>query len=441
MKSRLAIKRGNPEFNDIVVLLLLLTLLQILFAMNATIKATWPEFAQPFGHIGYDVFFAALSLLFLYVPVRVSKTTVLSSGISAGILILVVSQKFHLKVSNIFGFPTMKSASADWESIYNYAHCPGNSMTNACDTYGRAWYYGNIWKAFAVIPNSHLFLYLGYFAFVFGITALVWSIWSIFPSAMLIILSSPAIFMLAERINSDILLLGLVIVICANVGHLPKRFSSAVTIILSCALAAAKPFFGIIFLRRSLGIKNLMIGTICVTASIYISFGGLSNISAARKATLYSLSTQFGADMIGALIVPHETFYVRLLWGVIITGIIVLLFMRNKIVEIGHLALREKPNKFNLVLASALMFSLSYLSGSQVFYKTILGLPFAIWFFVSISSSEKRTERCYGLLVVLGSLGVGGTIIRVLATTSLAVASIEFVLKYFKSEITSKIHT
>ena len=258
-----------------------------------------------------------------------------------------------------------------------------------------------------------------------------------FPSLVLLILVSPSLIFSIERGNSDIFLYALVLL-----GLHVKSKSHIFSLVFTSFLVSMKPFF-IAFIFRNQPKKMILFLSSIIFIAVYLLSmdSRLSDIKKARLSTLYPPASQIGAEQIPSFFIQFysnhlqkvdlpwdggvKLYYFSLGIGVLLTFLISLVFVRNHfLVELSSGVSQLNEYFKNVVLVSAGIFLVSYLSGSQVSYKSWMASPVIFLMIRQLTLQSKQKNLRIVLfysLVILGCFGVSIWILRSLGTFMLSV--------------------
>jgi hypothetical protein len=349
-------------------------------------------------------------------------------------------------ISNFYGFVPMPVGLADWVIIPNYVDCEDSS---GCDPFGRFHGYGLGWKllvplgsdGFSVVVLSATLFYI-----LFELSRL--SAHLDLPSLVLPLLISPSMIFSIERGNSDIFLYALVLM-----GLHVKSKSQIFNIVFTSFLVSMKPFF-FAFILKNLPKKVVLIPASIFLVGIYLASmaGGLSDIKKARLSTLYPPASQIGAEQIPSFLIQfylnhhHKAnlpwdggiglYYLSLGIGITLLLLSLLMVARHNFsnqLSSATAQLADYPK--NVVLVSAGIFLLSYISGSQVTYKSWMAFPIVLLIIKQLIFNGSKNSYILIFictLAIIGCFGINIWVLRSAGTFLLAAICLGVLwLEYF----------
>jgi hypothetical protein len=337
-------------------------------------------------------------------------------------------------ISNFYGFVPMPIGLADWVIIPNYVDCEDSG---GCDPFGRFHGYGLGWKLLVPLGSevfSVLVLSATLFYILFELSRL--STHLNLPSLVLALVISPSMIFSIERGNSDIFLYALVLL-----GLRVKNKSQIFNLVFASLLVSMKPFF-ITFILKNLPKKLVIIPASIFLVGIYVASmdGGLSDIKKARLSTLYPPASQIGAEQIPSFFIQFylnhyqktnlpwnggiEVYYLSLGIGVALLLLSLLVVVRKKFLYQLSSALDQLTDYHkNIVLVSAGVFLVSYISGSQVTYKSWMAFPIILLIIKQLifnSGKNSYTLLLFCTLAIIGCFGINIWALRSVGTFLLA---------------------
>jgi hypothetical protein len=396
------------------------------------------SFYGPFQDSYYSIFFQTILILFatysLWRPrtleLRNSYIFLLSSTIFlVGLLFTYID---HQLIRTGFNVSRMKSAFADWLAVFDYLHCREGFGNITCDRFGRPWMYGSGFRLFSVFKSEDAFILLGLVLTFITIALVIYYILTVSNSLVVIAIGlSPSFLFAIDRMNSSFIFLGVCCLIALpffDLGKKRRAFSSLIGI----SLNLFKPLFVLSGLRIGF---NKFINVMIVASSgllAYISIGGFKNLEIARNATWYDQHSQFGAQFLGMLFLSGFSEKTQSALGIFI--LIALTFLTLKKNSSIFLTQSQLAPQFqNLCTATASVYLIGYVSGSQVIYLSLTGifLPIFLYNAFQVRNDYIKLFLTFGFL---GSLGLGFSFFRIFASTCLAVLVFQWLIFVFLKE-------
>lgn len=343
-------------------------------------------------------------------------------------------------IAKFFRFNAINPHLADWIFIPAYIACPDDS---GCDPLGRSPAYGVGWKLLFLLSNLNFSIFL--LAVTTGfVCAQIYKYAAVHGHALLgsAIIVSPSFLFAVERGNSDLFVVGLILV-ALSLSMKSKVFNLAFSIF----MVTLKPFFAGIYMSRRHKLKGiLLILPIFATALLASYKFDFLRIQESRKATLFSPYSVFGVDQIPALFIQQDTvasvrwspsydlFRLSFLSGVIsfIFLLAILVYCQYPGITIRSLGqnVEEKADRLTVVFSA--VYLLTYLSGSQVWYKTWFAFPILFLIIKKYNQSPEDGslwKAIPDMLMILSIFGISIWSLRSLGTLFLALYCAQIVIQ------------
>jgi hypothetical protein len=349
--------------------------------------------------------------------------------------------------SNFYRYTYITPHLADWVFIPSFVGC--NDGTG-CDPLGRFPAYGLGWKFLLPLANLNLSIFI----LAFSTSYLCFQIYKLaqhlsYPLIGTALIISPSFVFSLERGNSDLFLAGVVIL-----GIQLTKSRIQTNVFIASFLGALKPFFVAFILREKVKKVHLAVSVLFIGFIVLWSYGfDFSRIRDSRLATLYAPYVEFGIDQLPSIFIQSifnktnewspDYFYFQksLLAGVFFffLGAVIL-----KLIGISSQAgvfnlnfdFKSEKNK-SLVLIFSMLYLLSYLSGSQVWYKTWFSFPLLFLIVHKYQSGTTRVKfftAVLDVLMVLSVFGISIWSVRTVGTLLLALYALSLIIELaFKS--------
>jgi len=337
----------------------------------------------------------------------------------------------------------MAKGLGDWAAIPSLVNCRDQS---GCDPYGRFQSYGNVWKLLLPLGFQDFSILLlviatAYIFFEFSLLANKIRV-PLMPVALLL---SPTFVFVFERGNADLFLYALALLGIRILGK-HKIFSA----ILAVLLTSLKPFFlGYLIVINQKFYKSLFLVPLCLLGYFASMNFDLNWIRQARSVNIFMPNLAFGADQLPASVYQYllnilhtqnlgwQPMPSKIFWFSSVTSSFLvacsILLRKNKLITNLHSEITVLPDHSkNIIYASMAIFCSTYISGSQVTYKTWFISPFVI-FLVSYFRHSGKEARWHLVvlipLLLFATFGVNLWIVRNIGCLLIAILCISILLR------------
>jgi hypothetical protein len=359
------------------------------------------------------------------------------------------SNKLRRILAELYGIPFMPKGLGDWAAIPSLVSCRDQS---GCDPFDRFQSYGNAWKVLiplGIKDLSILFLVTAtvYIFFEFSILAMRSRV-ALLPLALLL---SPTFIFVFERGNADIFLYALALLGIRTIGN-HKIYNS----LLAIFLTSLKPFFlGYVVVTNRKFYKSLFLIPLCLLGYFASMNFNFTWIRQARSVNIFPPNLAFGADQIPAAVYQYlfnivntensgwQPMPSKILWfssmTVLFLAAFSILTRKNELLSNLHREISElSEHSKRIVYASMAIFCSTYISGSQVTYKTWFAAPFAIILVSYFRHSGKEMKWSLNILIPLvlfATFGVNLWVVRNIGCFFLATLCFSILFRELRSSL------
>jgi hypothetical protein len=341
-------------------------------------------------------------------------------------------QEARVTVSKLLGIYPMNLGLADWLAIPSFIGCENDL---GCDPFGRGWVYGDGWRLFFFLDNVQAsIIFGGIFTGLFMYIASKFLTTSSGPFLAICFATSPAVLFSIERGQTDIALafFSALILIFHN-NNRTNKLRQILCCLFCIALATLKPFFIVIVLGLSIKLiwklTTVSLGAIAYFASMGFD---LERINAARTETLYWPRNLIGIDQIPSLFIKVFRNYHNQIWKgwdptdyklSLLVGIIAFAIVFGlSLLLVGKSSFDysiPSPKELSVVLAFSSLYLITFLSGSQVNYKSWFAFP-TIAFIMQQPYKKSLLRFSLVVLCFFGASGVNVWLLRNIGSLILA---------------------
>jgi hypothetical protein len=337
---------------------------------------------------------------------------------------------------------------ADWAFIPSFISCKD---TSGCDPFGRFPAYGQAWKILLPLSNLNLSIFIlaittSFFCFQLYKLANKWQ--QPFVATALII--SPSFVFSLDRGNSDLFLAGMIML-----SLIFTKSSNLSNLLIASFLGSLKLFFAAFIFREKLRKLHVILFLPIIVVSIFWSYGfSLERIRQSRILTLYSPYVEFGVDQLPSFFVQQisnqskewsadyyffqKSLVIGLLMFLCVAAFIAVRQLRFHIQPFDLSSKFANTEDKSVLLVFSALYLFSYLSGSQVWYKTWFAFPIL---FLIVHKYQEGTIgiKFYIVLMdvvmVISVLGISVWSLRTVGNFLVALYALSYIVEFwFKPE-------
>jgi hypothetical protein len=271
---------------------------------------------------------------------------------------------------------------------------------------------------------------------------------ALLPLALLL---SPTFIFVFERGNADIFLYALALLGIRTIGN-HKICNS----ILAIFLTSLKPFFlGYVVVTNRKFYKSLFLIPLCLLGYFASMNFNCTWIRQARSVNIFPPNLAFGADQIPSAVYQYLLNIVntensgwqpmpsKILWFSSVTVLFLAAFSiltrKNELLSNLHREISELPeHSKRIIYASMAIFCSTYISGSQVTYKTWFAAPFAIFLVSYFRHSGKEMKWSLNILIPLvlfATFGVNLWVVRNIGCFFLTTLCVSILFRELRSSL------